>query len=60
VATADATESKLLDVPPGTPLLEVRRIACSYHQVPVELRISHVNTARYEYVGPSSSHEESR
>ena len=58
VGTANAVESKLLDVPGGTPLLEVRRIAYSYHHEPVEVRISHVNTARYEYVGPSSSHEE--
>ncbi|MEX3978308.1 GntR family transcriptional regulator [Paraburkholderia sp. EG287A] len=58
VATANEVESELLEVAPGTPLLEVRRIAYSYHQEAVELRISHVNTARYEYVGPSASHEE--
>jgi len=34
--------------------------ACSItvDQIPVEVRISHVNTASYEYVGPSASHEE--
>jgi GntR family transcriptional regulator len=58
VATANASEAKLLDVAQGSPLLEVRRVAYSYHQVPVEWRISHVNTARYEYVGPSSSHDQ--
>jgi len=58
VATANDVESALLEVPRGTPLLEVRRIAYSYHQEPVEVRISHVNTARYEYVGPSASHDE--
>jgi GntR family transcriptional regulator len=57
-ATADEAESKLLDVPRGTPLLEVRRVAYSYHQSPVEVRISHVNTERYEYVGPSASHDQ--
>lgn len=57
-ATADEAESKLLDVPHGTPLLEVRRVAYSYHQTPVEVRISHVNTERYEYVGPSASHDQ--
>jgi len=57
VATANDVESRLLEVPRGTPLLEVRRIAYSYHHEPVEVRISHVNTARYEYVGPSASHE---
>jgi len=58
VTVANDAESELLEVAPGTPLLEVRRIAYSYHQAPVEVRISHVNTARYEYVGPSASHEE--
>jgi GntR family transcriptional regulator len=58
VAATNDVESQLLDVPGGTPLLEVRRVAYSYHQEPVEFRISHVNTARYEYVGPSASHEE--
>lgn len=58
VVTANETDTELLEVPLGSPLLEVRRIAYSYHQEPVELRISHVNTARYEYVGPSASHEE--
>jgi GntR family transcriptional regulator len=58
VATADGIESELLSLAPGMPLLEVRRVAYSYHQTPVEVRISHVNTARYEYVGASMSHEE--
>ncbi|WP_109477396.1 GntR family transcriptional regulator [Paraburkholderia sp. C35] len=58
VAVADEGEAKLLEVVPGAPLLEVRRIAYSYHQAPVEVRISHVNTERYEYVGPSASHEQ--
>ena len=50
--------SGMPDVPHGTPLLEVRRVAYSYHQTPVEVRISHVNTERYEYVGPSASHDQ--
>jgi len=58
VALADKVESSLLDVEPGTPLLEVRRIAYSYHHVPVEVRISHVNTDRYEYVGAHASTDE--
>ncbi|MGF6793458.1 GntR family transcriptional regulator [Paraburkholderia sp. 35.1] len=58
VAVANELESKLLEVPHGTPLLEVRRVAYSYHRAPVEVRISHANTARYEYVGASASHEE--
>jgi GntR family transcriptional regulator len=58
VALADKVESSLLGVAPGAPILEIRRIAYSYHQVPVEVRISHVNTEHYEYVGASASHDE--
>ncbi len=58
VAVASEIEGGLLDVPRNTPLLEVRRVAYSYHQIPVEVRISHVNTENYEYVGPSASHEQ--
>lgn len=53
------SDSELLDVPLGMPLLELRRVAYSYHHEPVEVRISHVNTNRYEYVGASTLHEES-
>jgi GntR family transcriptional regulator len=59
VTTSDSLESQLLDVALGTPLLEIQRTAYSYHQIPVEVRISHLNTDRYEYVGASTSHEES-
>jgi len=58
-ASADAFESGLLGVAEGAPLLEVRRIAYSYHQTPVEVRISHVNTERYEYVVGMTSRDES-
>jgi GntR family transcriptional regulator len=59
VATADELEAHLLDVKPGTPLLEVRRVAYSYHRAPVEVRISHVNTDHYEYLGASGASEAS-
>lgn len=39
----------LLNVPAGAPLLQIRRVALTYGDVPVELRISHVNTAHHEY-----------
>lgn len=55
VAVADARDSALLQVAPGTPLLEIRRIAYSYHGAPVELRISHLNTERYEYIGTEAA-----
>jgi GntR family transcriptional regulator len=47
--TVDHEIAPLLRVAPGAPLLEIRRVALTYSDVPVELRISHVNTARHEY-----------
>ena len=38
-----------LGVAEGAPLLEIRRLALSFRDRPVELRLSHVNTARHEY-----------
>lgn len=35
---ADGQQSELLNVPPGTPLLSVERIAYTYNDVPMELR----------------------
>ena len=35
---ADAQQSQLLQVAPGTPLLSVERIAYTYNDVPMELR----------------------
>jgi GntR family transcriptional regulator len=46
---ADAEVAKLLGVRKGAPLLEINRIALSYHGVPVELRRSLVNTEQHEY-----------
>lgn len=46
---ADAEVAALLSVAPGSPLLQVRRVAMSYHDAPVELGVSRVNTERYEY-----------
>lgn len=46
---ADADEAKLLGVRKGAPLLEINRVALTYHDVPVELRRSLVNTERHEY-----------
>jgi GntR family transcriptional regulator len=47
--TVDHDIAPLLRVAPGAPLLEIRRVALTYSDVPVELRISHVNTAHHEY-----------
>ncbi len=49
LATADHAE--VLGVQPGSPLLELRRIAYSFNNQPVEWRVSRVNTEHYEYIG---------
>lgn len=48
-ALAERASAKLLGVPAGSPLLRIRRTALTYHNVPVELRTSLVNTAEHEY-----------
>jgi len=48
---AEAAYAKWLGVAPGSPLLEIRRLAYSFHGQPVEWRVSRINTASYEYVG---------
>ena len=46
---ADAQAAALLGIVRGAPLLMIRRVALSYSDDPVELRISLVNTAAHEY-----------
>ena len=46
---ADAETATLLSIARGSPLLRIRRIALSYNEAPIELRISLIDTARYEY-----------
>jgi GntR family transcriptional regulator len=38
-----------LEVAPGAPLLEIRRVALTFRDRPVELRLSRVNTAQHDY-----------
>ena len=38
-----------LGVNAGAPLLEIRRVALTFRDRPVELRVSRVNTARHDY-----------
>ena len=45
---ADAAVAALLGVKKGAPLLQINRTALSYHDVPVEVRRSLVNTAKHE------------
>ena len=47
VATREVAE--LLQVAPGAPLLEIRRVALTFRDRPVELRISRVDTTRHDY-----------
>ena len=47
LATGDIAQ--LLGVAAGAPLLEIRRVALTFRDRPVELRLSRVNTARHEY-----------
>jgi GntR family transcriptional regulator len=46
---ADAELGALLQVQPGAPLLEIRRVALTFRDRPVELRISRVDTSRHHY-----------
>jgi GntR family transcriptional regulator len=41
--------AQLLGVATGAPLLEIRRVALTFRDRPVELRLSRVNTARHDY-----------
>ncbi len=47
---ADAGTAKLLELKKGAPLLEINRVALSYHNAPVELRRSLVDTREHEYL----------
>lgn len=46
---ADADSAMLLEVPPGTPLLSVERIAHTYNDVPMELRRGLYRTDTHHY-----------
>jgi GntR family transcriptional regulator len=48
-AVCDRDTAKLLGLKLGAPVLEINRTAMSYHNTPVELRRSLVNTAAHEY-----------
>jgi len=45
----DGETTALLGIASGAPLLQIRRVAYTYHDEPVEYRVSLVNTARHEY-----------
>jgi GntR family transcriptional regulator len=53
---ADAQAARLLKVSPKAPLLRIARVAFSYQDVPVECRVSMVNTEAHEYWSEIRSH----
>jgi GntR family transcriptional regulator len=46
---AGSEDARLLGVEAGAPLLEIRRVALTFRDRPVELRISRVDTTRHDY-----------
>ena len=46
---ADVASAALLGVAAASPLLQIRRVALTYRDAPVEYRVSLVNTERHEY-----------
>jgi len=46
---ADGELAALIGVAPGAPLLEIRRVALTFRDRPVELRISRVDTSEHHY-----------
>lgn len=48
--SADRSSARLLGVGVGAPVVEVRRTALTFHDQPVEYRVSVVDTQRHDYV----------
>lgn len=46
---ASEHDASLLDLPAGTPLLEIQRVALTLDRTPIELRISHCITDKHYY-----------
>ncbi|MGB5452519.1 MAG: GntR family transcriptional regulator [Sedimenticolaceae bacterium] len=46
---ASEHDASLLDLPTGTPLLEIERVALTLDRTPIELRISHCITSKHYY-----------
>lgn len=49
-ASASARQAAALRTRTGAPVLVIRRVAYTYHDAPVEYRVSCVDTARHEYL----------
>ncbi|CAL8481154.1 GntR family transcriptional regulator [Caballeronia sp. S22] len=59
IARASELESELLKIDVAGPVLEVERVAYSFNQLPVEYRLTHINTEDYEYVASTINSGES-
>lgn len=51
---ADRSAARVLGVAPGSPVLQVRRVAMTFHDKPVEYRVSTISTARHDYIGTAA------
>lgn len=49
-AKSDSATAKFLDIPAGEPLLQVQRIAYTFNNAPVEVRVSRVDTRNHFYL----------
>ncbi len=52
---ATGEHARLLQIKVGAPILQIRRVALRYDNVPVEWRVSNVNTALHEYAAELGS-----
>jgi GntR family transcriptional regulator len=50
---ADASTAQQLEMAPGAPILEIRRVSFTFRDKPVELRLSRVNGIEFDYVNTS-------
>lgn len=50
VGASDAKRAKVLNITPNSPLLHIDRVAYSFNNQPVELRLSFANTEHCEYI----------
>lgn len=51
--TADAASAKILGLTAGSPVVEIHRLALTFGDRPVELRVSTLNTQAHDYVSAS-------
>ena len=58
---ADRHTARVLGLPPGAPVMQVRRTALTFGDRPVEFRVSIINTAHHDYVNvlsrPAGQHD---